>query len=145
MSADPIHGPNCICDEIWPPIEHLAQRVADDPGLPLLIPCEFSYVARHDEPGLPRIYEYRHNESRRFLQITKTGQVARYLPPDDEDDLNDDGHHELVPGGLPDALDRLELRTSSGTLPMDEYCDCCWRLLDRRRQACIRLANASNN
>jgi hypothetical protein len=71
--------------------------------------------------------------------------VARYIPPKDLDDETDDGYYELTRNGLPAALDRLELREFGGRFPVEYYCDHCWNLLDRRRQACIRLARADDN
>ncbi len=120
--------------EMWAPLEKLAARIVDEPSLPLLIPCEFSFMAYYDEPGIPRIYDYRHGESRRWLQLTITGRIARYIPPADGD--TGDGHHVVTRGPVRLHLERLELAEFGGRLPLEHYCDECWQLIDRRRKAC---------
>ena len=60
MPFDPIDEEPLDRNEMWSPLEKLAAQAVGDPSVPLLIPCEFSFMAHYDEPGLPRIYDYRH-------------------------------------------------------------------------------------
>jgi hypothetical protein len=136
MPLDPIDAVPLDRSEMWDPLEKLAARVVDDPTVPLLIPCEFEFMAHYNEPGLPRIYDYRHCESRRWLQLTATGRIARYVPPADDDD--GDGHHVLSRRSLRRTIERLELAEFGGKLPPERYCDACWALINRRRAACMR-------
>ncbi len=117
-------------DDVFKAIEVVAERVVDDPRIPLVIPCDFGFFAHYDAPGRPRIYEYRHVDSRRWFQITETGRVARYVPPTDDIGL---GHYVLTRRSLRTAIEGLELREFSEPRPLEEYCEMCQQLILRRR------------
>ena len=124
--------------EVWEPIDLLAERVVDELGVPPVIPCEFDFIAYYEQRGLPRVYDYRHRDSRQRLRITADGRTARYVPPDNSDDSF--GRFVITSQSLSTTIESLKIAEWAGLASRDHYCRVCRDLIYRRQEARRRRA-----
>ena len=123
------------CDEMWLPLEALAQRVVERIDVPLVLPCQFMFMYHEDAPGLGRVHVYRHKHSRLYLNMTAKGRFVRYIPPVDIDDPDDDGRYVLTRVRLRTAIRALEIDEWTDWTIGDGYCNGCVELMERRLSA----------
>lgn len=91
----------------WEPLEQLTERVAADPSLPTIMPCEFMFMGRADLRGRPSIWLYKHVDTRRYLNLGDDCRAYRYVPP--EDVMSADQGRYLLHSEIRRALLHLEL------------------------------------
>jgi hypothetical protein len=125
--------------EMWVPLEQLADRVAETVGVPLVLPCDFMFMHHTDQPGVPRLFHYKHKLSRCSLNLTARGRFARYVPPADLEDLDDDGHYVLTRASMRKVLDAVEIDEWTDWTAGDGYCDGCVLLMERRLGAELKF------
>ena len=114
----------------WRPIERFAEIVVGIAHVPLLLPCDFMLMGRVERRGRPGIWEYKHKDTRRYLQIDDALTVYRYIAPRD---LEGNGRYVRDRGGWRSALARLELDLFEYPRDLDWYCDGCQALLAQRQ------------
>ena len=116
--------------EVLDPIDLLAERVVDELGVPPVIPCEFDFIAYYEQRGLPRIFDYRHRDSRQRLRITADGRASTNVPPDDG--RRRFGRFVITSRSWSTAIEALEIAEWAGLTPRDHYCKVCRDLIYRR-------------
>jgi hypothetical protein len=97
------------------------------------------FMHHTDPPGLPRLFHYKHKHSRCYLHLTARGRFARYVPPADLDDPDDDGHYVLTRAALRKVITAVEIDEWTDWTTGDGYCDGCIALMQRRLDAELRL------
>jgi hypothetical protein len=133
MAFDPDY-PNGDRNKMWAPLVRFAERYADDPLAPPIVPCEYMYMGA--EVGRPVIYLYKHKDTRRYLNLTARGRVAWWVPPPD----NGPGEYVFSRRGVYSDLLQLQLYEFGGCWDRGDYCEDCQSLLDRRRAVRYRRA-----
>jgi hypothetical protein len=69
--------------EWWRPLELVTFIVAADRSLPALDIGSFMLMGRVDRRSRPRIWLYKHYETRRYLNLDDEANPYRYIPPRD--------------------------------------------------------------
>jgi hypothetical protein len=121
MPFDPDY-PNGEVKKMFRPLERLSERYIEDPLAPPILTCEWMYMGA--EVGKPVIYQYKHKNSRRYLCISARGRIALGTGATGKPYFTDNPHRVLA---------ALELHEFGGTWEMEDYCDECRALLQRRR------------
>src|SRR2546428_6943806 len=65
----------------WDALSRVAELTRGSPAYWLLVPCEFMFMGRIDEPDGTRIWLYKHKWRRTYINLDDAGRAWRYVPP----------------------------------------------------------------